>query len=217
MSSKSESDTGCLLIRLKSAHRSSSEYFFEGMTKVATSGYRFQLPDTLLQTIEYLKNTFETYLEPAISIDGAILVSRTEPTEMQFRGCIREDLHKLQDKQWSRQGQSRFRVAVTNLLAAQLQVAYPFLDFSYCQELAEDEILLACQEKVAFRSVSLFLVGNGQSQRIFTGHVYMETKDESGFEMHILPADVLLFRERLSLFVKTGHPIQMIVEECLMQ
>lgn len=203
--------TGALVIHLKNDHLSLANWFFDGMTRVAVPRYQFQLPNTLLQTIEYLKD-FEYHLKWPVAVYGTLIVYRAEPTEMAFRGHILDSLSETQFRLWKAEKQSEKREAITNLLAAKLQMNYSALNFGYCQELATQVIAFTLEEREVKRLAHFYLVAADQSREIFKGEVDMETKDSSGFGVRLAQSDVLRLRSNLAAFVRSDTPVQLIIE-----
>lgn len=202
-----DDNTGLLIIKIEGTGLSVSTHVFSGMQRTTQSAYRFQLPNTLLGNIEALEN-FEILLKRPVSVYGKLVVLRTDPTEINYRAHIRESFIDLSDRALREK-----RVATENLLAAKLQFYYPSLEFSYCHDLACDEVCLHLKEKAVIRKGSMYLwsqeVG---STEIFYGEIDMETSDNSGFGIRLRQFDLMNLRKELTRFVGKEAPIELIVE-----
>lgn len=165
----------------------------------------------LLETIRFLEG-FETLLKWPVTVYGTLRVHRIKPTEMDFRGHLRESLCKTQFDLWKAEKQREKRAAATNLLAAKLQMEYSALDFGYCQDLASQIIAFTLEEREVKRLARFYLLTADQSQEIFKGGVDMETKDSSGFGVRLAQSDLLRFRSALATFARSEAPVQLVVE-----
>jgi hypothetical protein len=212
MNISSDGDTGALIVHITNDHLSISNHFFYGMPCITLSPYRFQLPLTmLLETIKFLED-FENLLSWPVMVYGTLRVYRAEPTEMNFRGHLSESLHETQFRWWKTEKQQEQRVAMTNYIAAKLQLEYASLDFGYCQDLASQVMAFTLEERAVTRSAKFSLLAADQCWEIFKGEVDMETEDASGFGVRLAQSDLLRFRSNLAASVKSASPVQLIAE-----